>query len=351
MAIYGNRPIMGNYQQPVLQSGPVASPSYYGGSNPNYGNMNLSGYVSKYQNAADTAYTMKGGTALVNQALGKTGSVPGFANVQNLLGSSGAGAAIGKAIPFVGAALGAKSTLQAIQAGSVKGGALSGAATGASIGSIVPGLGTVIGGVIGGVVGGVGAAIHGKTSHSELTWDAYKKQAGTGAMNQLDPGSAGEVFKGLWDTNQAALGAKSWASKEDFMQKMGAALASSGLGAGATPQQVGQFIQQWASQNGANVGKNQSPVLWNSLGDIGSRFLQGQDVGTNSQLAGKINLGMFQQGQQGAAQPQNFQAMQQPSTGAGPSYAMPQGAGLGWNAYNQSNPFAAFAARLQPGNG
>lgn len=246
------------------------------------------------------------------------------------------GAAATKAIPVVGALMGGASTLKSIKAGDTKGGALSGAATGASIGSIVPGLGTVLGGAVGALVGGVGAALHGKTSVSEKTWDSYKQYAGTGGMSQLSDADAGEVFKGMWDTNQKVF--KGTGTKEQFMQGMGDALyqgvQSGKIAQNADSATVAAYLKPWMESAGANLKGNSNPIFWNSVGDLGQRFLSGQTVGVNKEAAGAVNYSQFQ------PQPS---AMMSPTMG--PNSGAPR-TGLGWAPLN-NNPFTTLMQKLQ----
>lgn len=101
----------------------------------------------------------------------------GAAQTANQLGvlSKGAGAALGKAVPIVNAAISAYGAYESAAVGDKKGAVTQGAMAGASIGSVIPVVGTVVGAAIGAVVGLVGASLGNKDMPSEQFYGAYKK--------------------------------------------------------------------------------------------------------------------------------------------------------------------------------
>lgn len=89
--------------------------------------------------------------------------------------SGGAGAALGKAVPIVNAAISAYGAYESAAVGDKKGAVTQGAIAGASIGSVIPVVGTVVGAAIGAVVGLIGASLGNKEMPSEQFYGAYKK--------------------------------------------------------------------------------------------------------------------------------------------------------------------------------
>lgn len=108
---------------------------------------------------------------------GYTQAASGALQTAQTLGYTGgaAGAALGKAVPIVGAALSAYGAYESAAVGDKKGAVTQGAMAGAAIGSVVPVIGTAVGAAIGAVVGLIGASLGNKEMASESYYGAYKK--------------------------------------------------------------------------------------------------------------------------------------------------------------------------------
>lgn len=148
--------------------------------------LGLAGNLSNlagWQQGADFFGNTKAGVGVVNDALGvysglEQGGAKGYLSalksgtkLANLAGFDTG--SFGKGLGVLGAAYGAKNTLDIMKTGNVKNSALSGMSTGASIGSLIPGVGTILGAGIGALVGSAGALIQGKDNPEEQVADAY----------------------------------------------------------------------------------------------------------------------------------------------------------------------------------
>lgn len=160
----------------------------YGG----LGRGDAQGYLQAYQGLSDMygAYTGAapsgggtiGGLASVYGGIeqggvaGYTQAAGGALQTANTLGlNTGAlGAAAGKAIPLIGAAMSAYGAYESAKVGDKKGAVAQGAAAGAAVGSVIPVVGTAIGAVVGALVGLAGASLGDKQQASEAYYGAHK---------------------------------------------------------------------------------------------------------------------------------------------------------------------------------
>lgn len=159
----------------------------------------VGGYLQAYQGAGDLYGAWTGqGTGSLGQtgdslgglygvysgieqgdAQGYLQAAGGALQTANTLGIStgAAGAAAGKAIPLIGAALSAYGAYESAKVGDKKGAVAQGAAAGAAVGSVIPVVGTAIGAVVGALVGLVGASLGDKQMASEAYYGAHKNLA------------------------------------------------------------------------------------------------------------------------------------------------------------------------------
>lgn len=219
-------------------------------------------------------------------------------------GAIAADSALGEAIPYVGAALGAYNFVNTATASGKTGsdalnGAMAGAQTGAAVGTIFPGIGTAIGAVAGAVIGGIGGAVSsafgpGAKDPEQNNWDTYFSAYQKGGSQAVSGGTGADNYQtlaGIFDARSSDVPFYNQfgrAGEGTFMSSMGnqinSAISSGTISKSATPQQIySKVVQPWinsmpgaSSYNQSNGYQGDAPAISQLVQNLIGNWQSGQ---------------------------------------------------------------------------